>query len=245
MNEETLKNILKGTLNKYLANTSNNREQINLFDLFLRECADWYERPANSISELKEKTTKTKGDIFEYFCRLYLEKLYVYKNKRYEHVWLLKDTPKEILHQLGLKHKDMGIDIIAKYGDNYDAIQCKYKRPNKRVNILGWKTLSTFYSLCATTGPWNRKLVMTNCVSVRHMGKKDVNCRSFCLKTFQKLTVNDYYILLDCQGSSLLSNDDSDDSSDESDKPRDKSKINKKPTLDQLRELRCQYFEKK
>jgi hypothetical protein len=106
---------------------------------------------------------------------------------------------------LGLKRKDMGIDIIAQKDELYDAVQCKYKKANKfkSKNVLSWKTLSTFYALCMGSGihnkenkrEWNSHIVMTNCDYVRHVCEKTTKDLSICLKSFQKISKDEWLLM--------------------------------------------------
>ena len=174
------------------------KSPINLFDEFLNNCQNFYERPAHNLIELRSrKNTKLKGDIFEEFCVLYLINI-----KKHDNVWRLQDVPDDILIKLGLKRRDMGIDIIAQKDGLYDAVQCKYKKDNKfkSKNVLSWKTLSTFYALCMCSGihnqenkrEWNKHIVMTNCDYVRHVGEKTSKDLSICLKSFQKISKDEW-----------------------------------------------------
>lgn len=174
------------------------RSPNNLFDEFIIECQKWYESPAHSFSEMRMRDNKKiRGDIFEEFCLLYLKCVKGYKN-----VWLLKDVPDEILEKLVLKRRDMGIDIIIETHDStYIAIQCKYKKHvGTRQNILSWKALSTFYALCLRSGPWDKYIVMTNCVYTRHQGKKTTQDVSYCLKTLQNITKDEWLRMCDVHG---------------------------------------------
>jgi hypothetical protein len=141
-----------------------------------------FEKPATNIAELKEHTTKTKGNIFEVFCKLYLLNAYDY----YINVRLLSEVPNEILEKLGMKRADVGIDLIATdKSNNYYAIQCKYRIGTpKRKNVLSWKQLSTFYSLCLRTGPFYKMIVMTNADYVKREGRKTASDLSICYQTF-------------------------------------------------------------
>jgi hypothetical protein len=88
-----------------------------------------------------------------------------------------------------MKRVDMGIDIVARKGETFSAVQCKYKKhTSAKINMVTWKALATFYGLCLRTGPWNKYIVMTNCSYVRHMGKKTPKDLSICLKTLQSTT---------------------------------------------------------
>jgi hypothetical protein len=172
----------------------------NLFDEFILECQKWYEMPAHSFSEMRMRDNKkTRGDIFEEFCVLYLK----YANtKGYKNVWLLKDVPDAILDKLALKRRDMGIDIIVETIDEkYVAVQCKYKKHTGcKLNILSWRSLSTFYALCLRSGPWDKYIIMTNCVYTRHQGKKTSQDVSYCLKTLQNITKDEWLRMCNVSG---------------------------------------------
>ena len=171
--------------------------KLNLFDSFLNTCHQWYERPAHTLNEIKlRENTKVKGDIFELFSVLYL--LHV---KKYKNVWLLRDTPDEILTRLSLKRRDTGIDIIAQDdSDAFVAVQCKYKRNTTiKRNVLTWKALSTFYAMCLRTGPWKRYIVITNCDYCLHQGKKTWKDLSICLKSLQNISPDDWIKMCNCE----------------------------------------------
>lgn len=173
----------------------------NLFDEFIVECQKWYETPAHSFSEMRMRDNKKiRGDIFEEFCVLYLK--YV---KRYKNVWLLKNVPEEILEKTHVIRRDMGIDIIVETEtDTYIAVQCKYKKHvSCKLNILSWKALSTFYALCLRTGPWEKYIIMTNCVYTRHQGKKTKQDVSYCLKTLQNITKDEWLAMCNVAGAKL------------------------------------------
>src|SRR3989338_1464884 len=173
----------------------------NIFDSFLSECQNYYDRPVSTISELKQrKSTKLKGDIFENFCKIYFQKV-----MNYTDVWLLKEVPIKILQQLSLKRQDFGIDIIARHNGQYYAIQCKYKKrnPYKKYSVVGWKELSTFFSLCYRTGPWVKYIVITNCDYTRHMGKKTHMDKSICLKTLRNISFDQSLVMINNHGNCL------------------------------------------
>ena len=157
----------------------------SIFDAFIEECQKIYDTGAHSIQDLRLRCTKTKGDIFEAFTVLYLEKVH-----NWEKVWLLKDVPDNILVELGLGRRDMGIDIIGYDQGNYYAVQCKYKKknPHKKYTVVGWKELSTFQALCSRTGPWKQQLVVTNCDYAKHQGNRSVNDKTIAKKTLQGIT---------------------------------------------------------
>jgi len=177
------------------------RSPENLFDEFIKECQTFYESPAHSLYEMKIRDNKKlRGDIFEEFCVLYLK--YV---KGLENVWLLKHVPPDVLEKLTMKRQDMGIDIVVRKNDGqYIAVQCKYKKGTGfRKNILSWKCLSTFYALCLRTGPWEKYIVMTNCEYTRHQGKKTSQDVSYCLKTLQNITKDEWLKMCQVTGTKI------------------------------------------
>ena len=174
------------------------RSPVNLFDEFTKECQKWYEQPAHTFTEMRTRDNKKiRGDVFEDFTVLYLKHV-----KGYSNVWRLADVPEHVLGGLGLKRPDMGIDIVAEKNGKYTAVQCKYKKHTtiKPVNVLSWKSLSTFYALCLRTGPWEKYIVMTNCDYVRHAGKKTPKDLSICLKTLQNTTKEEWTRMCELEG---------------------------------------------
>ena len=169
----------------------------NLFDQFLVECQKFYEQPAHTFTEMRTRANKKiRGDLFEEFCVLYLK--YV---RGYEEAWRLEDVPDEVLGGLGLQRQDMGIDIVCMSKGKYTAVQCKYKKHTSiKKNIVTWKQLSTFYALVLRTGPWEKYIVMTNCEYVRHMGKKTPKDLSICLRTFRKITKEQWTRMCELKG---------------------------------------------
>lgn len=199
------------------------RNPLNLFDAFQEECQAWYEAPAHSFAEMRARDNKkVRGDIFEEFCVLYLKHIRGFAN-----VWRLADVPEDDLVRLGLKRLDVGIDIVANDNGKWYAVQCKYKKHvSAKRNIVTWKALSTFYALCLRTGPWEKMIVMTNCSSVRHMGKKSSKDLSICLGTLRKITSAQWLTMCDLKGESIV-------------------EAFKKPSLEELRALRIAALEKK
>lgn len=165
---------------------------INIFDRVMERCQLYYDRPAHSLSEIKDKmNTKVKGDIFEYFSYKYLR--YVCNLPQ---VWLLKELPDDHLVTLKLKRQDMGIDLVARdsKGEWY-AIQAKYRKSSryKLKNVLGWKVLSTFQAMVTRSGPWKKHIVITNAHYIRHVGNgKGPKDKSICLGTLQGIKVHEW-----------------------------------------------------
>lgn len=161
--QEELEGIIRASIRASLSSSS-----ADIFeDLMLRFQA-YYDRPLNNMTVLKKCTKQESGQLWEHFCLMYLHA------KGYGQAWLIGDLPDEILEELNLTRKDYGIDIVVKHQNGYFAVQAKWRsNPHKKKHIsLTWHQLSTFYALCARTGPWLKYIVMTNCDSVRRVGKK-------------------------------------------------------------------------
>ena len=159
-----LKSKLQKEMVKLIASSDNSANKI------INICESEYNKPVNNFQDMKNRNLKTKGDIFEYFCQLYMEKCYKLRK-----VWLLKDIPDDIREHLNLNSQDFGIDLVGiDYNDRYYAIQAKYRnRKSDKKICVTWKQLSTFYALCARTGPFYKHIVFTTANYVRRIGKKD------------------------------------------------------------------------
>ena len=100
-----------------------------------------------SWDDFKERLTslnnKEKGNAFELVTKMYFKINPVYSF--YEEVWLFDEVPSKELEYLGLPSQDLGIDLIAKYGNEYHAIQCKYH--SDKTSSVTFKEVSTFISL--------------------------------------------------------------------------------------------------
>ena len=90
--------------------------------------------------------TKGMGDSFEQLTKLYFLINPIYQSK-YQDVWLLDEVPAKDLEYLELPRQDLGIDLIARSGSEYHAIQCKY-HSNKNSSVSN-NEISTFTSLLA------------------------------------------------------------------------------------------------
>ena len=182
--------VLKITIDK-ATKTNGNPMQI-----FIQEIQNYHDRPAHSLEELKDKNTKLKGDIFEAFCKKYLQ-------KKYESVWLLKEIPVVVLNQIGMIGSDFGIDIIVRDTEGkFSAVQCKYRNRDKKSSQVTWKELSTFYALCArleSNGNFKFKnhIVISTADSCRRIGKKTSQDLSICYKTLCNLKLMDFIEMQD------------------------------------------------
>ena len=86
--------------------------------------------------------TKQMGDAFELLTKAYFEIDHKYNN--YDNIWLLSEVPKKDLEIIGLESRDLGVDLIAKKGSEYHAIQCKYHTDKDRS--VSFREVSTFLS---------------------------------------------------------------------------------------------------
>jgi superfamily II DNA or RNA helicase len=111
---------------------------VNSKEIF-RNINDWND----FISHLETLNKKEKGDAFELLSKLYFKLSPKYNF--YDEVWMLCDVPISVLEELGLPGHDLGIDLIAKSGTEYHAIQCKY-HSDKNQSVT-FKEVSTFISL--------------------------------------------------------------------------------------------------
>ncbi|WP_396145691.1 DEAD/DEAH box helicase family protein [Flavobacterium sp.] len=104
-------------------------------------------KQSNSWSEFKLKMDalpkKQMGNAFELLTKLYFKINPVYSF--YDEVWLLSEVPSSVFEYLGLPSHDLGIDLIAKQGDEYYPIQCKYH--SEKNSSITFNEVSTFISL--------------------------------------------------------------------------------------------------
>jgi superfamily II DNA or RNA helicase len=104
-------------------------------------------KQSNSWSEFKLKIDalpkKQMGNAFELLTKLYFKINPVYSF--YDEVWLLSEVSSTVFEYLGLPSHDLGIDLIAKQGDEYHPIQCKYH--SEKNSSITFNEVSTFISL--------------------------------------------------------------------------------------------------
>jgi len=105
----------------------------------LKECRSW----SDFQDLLKTYNKKEKGNAFELLTKLYFKINPVYSF--YDEVWLFDEVPSKELEYLSLPSQDLGIDLIAKQGNEYHAIQCKYH--SDKTSSVTFKEVSTFISL--------------------------------------------------------------------------------------------------
>lgn len=102
---------------------------------------------SNSWFDFKSKIDalpkKQMGNAFELLTKLYFKINPVYS--AYDEVWLLSEVPSKVFEYLGLPSHDLGIDLIAKQGDEYHPIQCKYH--SEKNSSITFNEVATFISL--------------------------------------------------------------------------------------------------
>jgi len=84
--------------------------------------------------------TKSMGDAFEHLTYLYFK--ISPKYSFYDEVYKMSEVPSKVLELLKIPQQDLGIDLIAKVGDEYHPIQCKYHTDKKRS--VTFNEVSTF-----------------------------------------------------------------------------------------------------
>jgi hypothetical protein len=176
----------------------------NIFDgLVTLMQTNWSASPTSMVELRQAQKTKAKGDLFEHFALLYFKHCFIYKKKRPSNVWLLSDLPDDLAQKLGLKGRDVGIDLIVELEPGeYAAVQAKYRKPNAYKPNAGitWKDLSTFYALVDRSGPYVRHIVFTNAHYASHKGHKQAKDLSICIKTLQKITIAEWHEMAQMQG---------------------------------------------
>jgi len=172
-------NIIKQLINKICLEQTDNK-----FDRLMIEIDNYVDGQAHNMTELKEKANnkKKKGDLFESFCYLYIEKVL-----NHDQVWFYKNFPLELKKEFHLTNNDYGIDLLSKKDNNYYAIQCKYLKPKDKIQIISWRSLATFYAIVVKTGPWLKHITMTNVNGCKHIGKKTDKDWSICIGTFRNI----------------------------------------------------------
>jgi hypothetical protein len=191
---QVIKNMIKQNIS--LINNKSSTNINNIFELLLKSIESY-----NTLSKSKKIITMTdiknldnkkiKGDLFEAFCYLYIKHIL-----KHNEVWLYNNIPNEIKQLLHLTPTDYGIDIVSKHDNKYYAIQCKYKKASEKKQFISWRSLSTFYAIVHTTGPFEKHITMTNVNGCRHIGKKGKKDYSICIGTFKSIKFFDWLNLI-------------------------------------------------
>jgi len=167
----------------------------NIFDYIIKKIEDEVNTPCNSMLDIKNKNkNQIRGKLWEEFCYLYLlSEGYI--------VYYTYNLPNTISEKINLSNtRDIGIDLIAIMNDKYYAIQCKYRNSKSSYNKgkVNWKELSTFYAACNLTGPYSKKIIMTNCFGITYSKgvPKDINVKVIAKGSFTKMSSLDYAKLI-------------------------------------------------
>lgn len=107
---------------------------------------------------LEKLNKKEKGDAFELLTKLYFKLSPKYS--LYDEVWLLSEVPVSVIEQLGIPSHDLGIDLIAKSGKEYHAIQCKYHSDKNQA--VTFKDVSTFISLLESNSKFTQGYICSS-----------------------------------------------------------------------------------
>ncbi|MCX6172579.1 MAG: DEAD/DEAH box helicase family protein [Flavobacterium sp.] len=120
---------------------------------------------------------KEMGNVFELLTKLYF--IINPKYSFYDNVWLLNEVPSAVLEHLELPTHDLGIDLIAQWGDEFHAIQCKYH--SDYSTSVNFKEVATFISLlegnakftqgyiCSTADTTSRNLDKVKTKRINHL----------------------------------------------------------------------------
>jgi len=98
------------------------------------------------IRALKTMNNKEKGDLFELLVKMYFK--LSPKFSFYDEIWLLSEVPTKVLEELEIPGHDLGIDLVAKVGNEYHPIQCKFHSDTDQS--VTFKEVSTFISMLAS-----------------------------------------------------------------------------------------------
>lgn len=229
--------MFKNTITKLLSIPDS-----NIFDGCVQAIELEHGKPVTNLSDLKKREDKKKkGDLWEKFCKEWL-----ISSDKYKNVWLFNEwidycsTSRQ--NAFGLKSKqDNGIDIIAELENGkFVAVQCKYRKDmNKKVT---WNTLSTFIGLCERTGPWEKYIVMTNGKGVTRKVPKSKKDKSICVGTFRGTSRTQWLKMAGLFQENKLEDKNVVGDESKNDLEKKSSKEEMYPSLEKLREIRCQKF---
>ncbi len=130
-------------------------------------------------------TMKERGDAFEHLTYLYfnIDPKYSF----YDWVYKKKDVPQKDLNKLKIPQQDLGIDLIAKVGEDYHPIQCKYHEHKRRS--VTFQEVSTFLAQLGN----NKNFKMGYIASTAD--KTSANYERIEKKPVQKLLSNTWFKL--------------------------------------------------
>lgn len=136
---------------------------------------------------LEKLNKKEKGDAFELLTKLYFKLSPKYS--LYDEVWLLSEVPVSVIEQLGIPSHDLGIDLIAKSGKEYHAIQCKYHSDKNQA--VTFKEVSTFISLLESNSKFTQGYICSSAdITSRNYNKLNTKPINLILSdTWQELPI--------------------------------------------------------
>jgi superfamily II DNA or RNA helicase len=135
---------------------------------------------------LEKLNKKEKGDAFELLTKLYFKLSPKYSF--YDEVWMLSEVPVSVIEELGIPNHDLGIDLIAKSGKEYHAIQCKY-HSDKNQSVT-FKEVSTFISLLESNSKFTQGYISSSAdITSRNYNKLNTKPINLILSdSWQELT---------------------------------------------------------
>jgi len=173
--------------------------QTEFFQEFTRKFDDYYDTLTSGTIKRIDRE-RQKGLAFEELCyRMIDQKAFL--KLRCAQVWRYQDFPHK--EEMGLPKRDEGIDLIIRHENGkYSPVQCKYRKKPTTSEItitskagktyqkrlywqLSWKRdLATFHALCERTGPWFKRVVITNAPSILWKGRKQTMDLTICRGTW-------------------------------------------------------------
>jgi superfamily II DNA or RNA helicase len=127
--------------------------------------------------------TKAKGDAFEHLTYLYFK--INPKYSFYDEVYKMSHVPSKVLELLKIPQQDLGIDLIAKVGDEYHPIQCKYHKEKKRS--IKFDEVSTFLTQLESNTNFNMGYIASSADTTSS------NYNKLNTKQVQKLLSNTWF----------------------------------------------------
>ena len=103
--------------------------------VLVQACESLSRAPAHTLGEMRRRSKKVRGDVFELFCKHYLLHCGGMSD-----AWLLHEVPEDVRLALHLTRRDVGIDLIGRDANGaFYAIQAKFRRrvPGKRTCVTG------------------------------------------------------------------------------------------------------------
>ena len=108
---------------------------------FILESNNWEEFK----SKLVDSTNKEKGDAFELLVKVFFK--VEPKYQFYDEVWHYSEIPEKVKNQFKGIDEDIGIDLLAKDGNEYHPIQAKYYPSQSSLPAGKIQSFLTLYNL--------------------------------------------------------------------------------------------------